>query len=95
MPKKLEVTPQTLEERWTIHLFEPSLDLVRPVKKMRPQRRSNLLMPSLPGCACVRAWRNCVAEAITDGGSVLHSSLVAIWLSQRPRVLMMFDTVTG
>jgi len=90
-----EGNPQTLEERWTIHLFEPSLVLVRPVKKMRPQRRSNLLMPSLPGCPWVRAWRYCVAVAITDGGSALHSSLVATWQSQRPRTLTTFDTVTG
>ena len=96
MPTELRgVNPQTLEERWTIHLFEPSLVLVRPVKKTRPQRRSNLLMLSLPGCPWVRAWRYCAAVAITGGGSALHSSLVATWLSQRPRVLMMFDTVTG
>jgi hypothetical protein len=87
--------PQTLEERWTIHLFEPSLALVRPVKKTRPQRRSNLLMLSLPGCPLVRAWRYCEAVAITAGGSALHSSLVATWLSQSARVLTTFDTVTG
>ena len=86
--------PQTLEERWTIHLLEPSLVFERPTKKMRPQRRSNLLMPSLPARPWVRAWKYCAAVAITDGGSALHSSLVATWLSQRPRVLMTFDTVT-
>ena len=91
----VEGNPQTLGERWTIHLFEPSLALERPTKKMRPQRRSNLLIPSLPGYPWVRAWRYCAAVAIVDGGIALHSSLVATWLSQRPRVLMIFDTVTG
>lgn len=90
-----EGSPQTLGERWTIHLFEPSLALERPTKKIRPQRRSNLLIPSLPGYPWVRAWRYCAAVAIVDGGIALHSSLVATWLSQRPRVLMIFDTVTG